>query len=124
MKLHQQALATRQRLADNRASVAVAKSLNNLGVVLLHQEQYEEAETVLVQALAMRKQLHKSVPSWSIVRILANLGEVYEAQDKTADARDAGEQAHAMYEQLREPTLGEVLCSALLAYKQREWCWF
>lgn len=115
-KLHQQALATRQRLADNRASVAVASSLNNLGVVLLRQEQYEEAETVLVQALAMRKQLHKSVPSWSIVRILVNLGAVYEAQGKTADARDADEQARAMQEQLRElraPTRGEALCIIL-----------
>jgi len=92
--LHQQSLAIRQELGDQRT---IANSLNNLGQIAFRQGDYERATDLYQQGLAIRQELGVQR---AISISLNNLGEVAYRQGDYERATDLHQQSFAIRQEL------------------------
>jgi tetratricopeptide (TPR) repeat protein len=99
-ELDEQALAMRQRLYEGDHP-DVARSLNNVGVVLTDLGDFAGARELFEQTLAMRKRLHEG-DHWEIGLSLHNLAESLRELGEHARARELYEQALAMFQRMHE----------------------
>ena len=92
----QKAIALQQ---DLKLSLALAHSLNNLGILYCQQEKYNQAEPLFKQSLALGQELlgenHLDVAS-----SLNNLAEMYSSQRRYEEAEPLFKQALAMRQKL------------------------
>jgi tetratricopeptide (TPR) repeat protein len=99
-ELHEQALAMRQRLYEGDHP-DVARSLNNVGVILTDLGDFAGARALFEQTLAMRQRLHEG-DHWEIGLSLHNLAESLRELGENARARVLYEQALAMFQRMHE----------------------
>ena len=99
-ELHEQALAMRQRLyAGDHPDIA--RSLNNVGVILTDLGDFGGARQLFEQTLAMRQRLHEG-DHWEIGLSLHNLAEGLRELGEHTRARELYEQALAMFQRMHE----------------------
>jgi tetratricopeptide (TPR) repeat protein len=89
--LHRRTLAIARSLDD---PVAIAKSLNNLGIALLAMGEAREARNALEEALAIKEQRSDA---WSLGSTVANLGDALGACNDYEGALQYHQRAHNLF---------------------------
>src|SRR5262249_13124064 len=95
--LYREALAMCRRLYPKQDHPHLARSLNNLAIVLQFQGQYADAEALYREALAMCRRLYPKQDHPRMAASLSNLADVLHDRGQYADAEPLFREALKMY---------------------------